>query len=109
MLKTEIPSREHTRLDEYSTSDLVEALIRDQDWAVAAVSMVAAEIAAAVDAALPRIEAGGRLVYVGAGTSGRLGLLDSVELPPTFSWPAERTVAILAGGDRAITMAVEGA
>src|SRR3954466_9964376 len=109
MLKTEIPSREHTTLDEYSTPDLVEALIRDQDWAVAAVSMAAPEIAAAVDAAVPRIEAEGRLVYVGAGTSGRLGLLDSVELAPTFSWPRSRAVALLAGGDSAIYQAVEGA
>lgn len=109
MTKTEIPSREHTRLDEYSTQDLVEALIRDQDWAVAAVSMAAPEIAAAVEAAVPRIEAGGRLVYVGAGTSGRLGLLDSVELSPTFSWPSSRAIALLAGGHSAIYKAVEGA
>ncbi len=109
MLKTEIPSREHTRLDQYSTLDLVEALIRDQDWAVAAVSMAAPEIAAAVEAALPRIEAGGRLVYVGAGTSGRLGLLDSVELSPTFSWPCARAIALVAGGRSAIYQAVEGA
>ncbi len=109
MQKTEIPSREHTNLDEYPTADLVEALIRDQDWAVAAVSMAAPEIAAAVEAAVPRIAAGGRLVYVGAGTSGRLGLLDSVELPPTFSWPSERAIALLAGGHSAIYHAVEGA
>ena len=109
MLKTEIPSREHTRLDEYSTTELVEALIRDQDWAIAAVSMAAPEIAAAVEAAVPRIDGGGRLIYVGAGTSGRLGLLDSVELSPTFSWPRARSIALLAGGHSAIYQAVEGA
>jgi len=62
-----------------------------------------------VDAAVPRLQRGGRLVYVGAGTSGRLGLLDSVELHPTFSWPSDRSVAILAGGDTAVRTAVEGA
>jgi N-acetylmuramic acid 6-phosphate etherase len=58
---------------------------------------------------VPRLEAGGRLIYVGAGTSGRLGLLDSVELYPTFSWPRERAIALLAGGAKAIHVAVEGA
>jgi N-acetylmuramic acid 6-phosphate etherase len=62
-----------------------------------------------VRAAVPRLAAGGRLIYVGAGTSGRLGLQDSVELYPTFSWPPERAVALLAGGAQAITEAVEGA
>lgn len=58
---------------------------------------------------MPRVEAGGRLIYVGAGTSGRLGLLDSVELYPTFSWPHGRAVALLAGGNDAMFVAVEGA
>jgi N-acetylmuramic acid 6-phosphate etherase len=55
------------------------------------------------------MERGGRLVYVGAGTSGRLGVLDSVELYPTFSWPHDRAVALLAGGTDAMFVAVEGA
>ena len=109
MLKTERPSLAHTHLDEYPMPELVDALIGDQDAAVAAVSVAAPQIAAAVTAAVPRIEAGGRLVYVGAGTSGRLGLLDSVELCPTFSWPRERAIALLAGGHTAIYQAVEGA
>ena len=62
-----------------------------------------------VVAALPRIQAGGRLVYAGAGTSGRLGVLDSVELYPTFSWPRDRAVAVIAGGEGAMFVAVEGA
>jgi N-acetylmuramic acid 6-phosphate etherase len=76
---------------------------------VTAVAKAAPDIARAVEAALPRIQAGGRLLYVGAGTSGRLGLLDSVELYPTFSWPRERAVAVLAGGRSAVYQAVEGA
>ena len=67
------------------------------------------DLARAVDAALPRIAAGGRLIYIGAGTSGRLGVLDSVELNPTFSWPRERARALMAGGDSAMYVAVEGA
>ncbi|MBL0143433.1 MAG: N-acetylmuramic acid 6-phosphate etherase [Betaproteobacteria bacterium] len=107
--KTEVPHPEHSRLDEYSTHDLVEAFIHDQAAASTAVRAAASQIAAAVTAAVARLEAGGRLVYVGAGTSGRLGLLDSVELYPTFSWPPERALALLAGGPRAIHVAVEGA
>jgi N-acetylmuramic acid 6-phosphate etherase len=109
MLRTESPSDEHTDLDLYPTLDLVQALADDQHQAVRAVIAAAPVLALAVEAALPRLEAGGRLVYVGAGTSGRLGLLDSVELNPTFSWPPERAVALMAGGRTALVAAVEGA
>jgi N-acetylmuramic acid 6-phosphate etherase len=109
MLRTESPSDEHTDLDLYPTLDLVQALADDQHQAVQAVIAAAPVLALAVEAALPRLEAGGRLVYVGAGTSGRLGLLDSVELNPTFSWPPERAVALMAGGRTALVAAVEGA
>jgi N-acetylmuramic acid 6-phosphate etherase len=107
--KTEQPHPEHPRLDEYPTVQLVEVFIDDQGAAAAAVRAAAPRIAQAVTAAVPRLEAGGRLVYVGAGTSGRLGLLDSVELHPTFSWPRERSVALIAGGPQAVHEAVEGA
>ena len=109
MLKTESPSLEHTRLDEYSIDDLVAAFADDQLVAVNAVRAARGQIAAAVAAALPRLERGGRLIYIGAGTSGRLGLLDSVELYPTFSWPRERAIALLAGGAEAVYRAAEGA
>ena len=109
MLKTETPSTEHAELDQYASFDLVGALVDDQFAAVHAVRACAPQLAAALDAALPRIEAGGHLIYVGAGTSGRLGVLDSVELYPTFSWPHERALALLAGGHAAMFVAVEGA
>ncbi|MFA6311051.1 MAG: N-acetylmuramic acid 6-phosphate etherase [Sterolibacterium sp.] len=109
MLNTEAPDRRHADLDLYPVEDLVNAFIDDQTQAVSAVRAASQQIAAAVSAAVPRIAAGGRLVYVGAGTSGRLGLLDSVELYPTFSWPRERAVALLAGGATAMYEAVEGA
>jgi N-acetylmuramic acid 6-phosphate etherase len=93
----------------YGSAELIAALVGDQQHAVTAVQAAAPQLALAVDAALPRIRAGGRLVYVGAGTSGRLGVLDSVELPPTFSWPRDRAIGLLAGGERAMFAAVEGA
>jgi N-acetylmuramic acid 6-phosphate etherase len=109
MLKTETPAQDHTQLDQYPTTELVNVLVDDQINAVNAVRAAAPRIAAAVTAALPRVEAGGRLIYVGAGTSGRLGVLDSVELYPTFSWPHGQAVALLAGGTDAMFVAVEGA
>lgn len=109
MSTTEQPSKDHAELDRYACLALVEAFVADQARAAQAVARAATDIARAVDAATPRIEAGGRLIYVGAGTSGRLGLLDSVELYPTFSWPPERAIALLAGGERALFRAVEGA
>ncbi len=109
MLNTEAPSLPHADLDLYPLGELVAALVDDQLGALAAVRAAAPQIAAAVAAALPRIEAGGRLIYVGAGTSGRLGVLDGVELSPTFSWPAQRALGLLAGGRRAMFESVEGA
>jgi N-acetylmuramic acid 6-phosphate etherase len=109
MSRTEKPHPDHSQLDAYPIDELVDVFVEDQDGALEAVRAARKDIAAAVAAAVPRIEAGGRLIYVGAGTSGRLGLLDSVELYPTFSWPRERSVALLAGGKRAVYEAVEGA
>lgn len=106
---TEAASPDHADLDGYPVDRLVGTFIDDQHHAVAAVRRAAASLAAAVSAAVPRIRAGGRLIYVGAGTSGRLGLLDAVELVPTFSWPAERAVPLMAGGPAAMTRAIEGA
>jgi len=108
-LKTETPDPAHPGLDKYDTHELVGTLIDDQGRAAEAVKRASDAITAAVDAAVPRIQAGGRLIYVGAGTSGRLGLLDSVELYPTFSWPHNRAVALLAGGREAVYRAIEGA
>lgn len=109
MLKTETPSQSHQDLDLYPLDQLLAAFIDDQTAAVDALRAAAPQLARAVGAALPRMLAGGRLIYAGAGTSGRLGVLDSVELYPTFSWPRERAVAILAGGPSAMFVAVEGA
>jgi N-acetylmuramic acid 6-phosphate etherase len=109
MLKTETPSGRHPDLDRYGTLDLVRAFTEDQVHAANVVHAAAEQIARAVDAAAPRIAAGGRFIYAGAGTSGRLGVLDSVELFPTFSWPKDRALALIAGGKGAMYEAVEGA
>ncbi|MFA9216222.1 MAG: N-acetylmuramic acid 6-phosphate etherase [Sphingomonadaceae bacterium] len=109
MLKTETLSSQHAQLDLYPVASLVQALVDDQQRAVQAVQAALPAISAAVEAMVPRMQAGGRLIYVGAGTSGRLGILDSVELYPTFSWPHERSLALLAGGLGAMFDAVEGA
>ncbi len=106
---TESPAAEHPDLDLYDTPRLLTTLVASQQQALDAVLAASTALAQAVDAAVPRIRAGGRLLYVGAGTSGRLGLLDSVELHPTFSWPHERALALIAGGPGALLRSVEGA
>ncbi|HET9643757.1 MAG TPA: N-acetylmuramic acid 6-phosphate etherase [Burkholderiaceae bacterium] len=109
MLRTETPSDMHGDLDCYDVQQLVDAFIDDQADALKAVHAAGPGIAEAVERAVPRLRSGGRLIYVGAGTSGRLGLLDSVELAPTFSWPRSRASALIAGGPRAMFESVEGA
>ncbi|MFK7603827.1 N-acetylmuramic acid 6-phosphate etherase [Deinococcus sp. SM5_A1] len=107
--RTEGVHPDYADLDRLDIPELVRVLADDQTGAVEAVRAAAPAIARAVEAALPRLERGGRLVYVGAGTSGRLGVLDATELTPTFSWPVARAVPLIAGGNRAIREAVEGA
>jgi N-acetylmuramic acid 6-phosphate etherase len=85
-------------------------LINDEDQRVAlAVRSCLADVARAVDAIAPRMEAGGRLFYAGAGTSGRLGILDASECPPTFGTPRDWVQGVIAGGDEAVFRSIEGA
>lgn len=108
-LSTETVNPQYQDLDTWDTPHLVQALVEDQLGAVEAVRRAIGPIAQAADRASRRLRQGGRLIYAGAGTSGRLGFLDSAELPPTFSWPPERSLVCIAGGERAIRQAVEGA
>jgi N-acetylmuramic acid 6-phosphate etherase len=86
------------------------ALMNGEDAkAVAAVAEVSDAVARAVELAADRFRKGGRLIYVGAGTSGRLGVLDASECPPTFNSPSGMVVGLIAGGPLALTRAVEGA
>jgi N-acetylmuramic acid 6-phosphate etherase len=93
-------------LDLRSTLDLVQLMVADHAEAIAAVAREAPRIARAVDVIATQLERGGRLVYVGAGTAGRLGLLDAAECPPTFD--TDRVVGVLAGGQHAILSPQEG-
>jgi N-acetylmuramic acid 6-phosphate etherase len=96
-------------LDLLETRDLVELLVRDQGDAVAAVRAQSATLARVVESVVERLRRGGRIHYVGAGTSGRLGVLDASEMPPTFGTPEELVCAHIAGGEQALRRAVEGA
>jgi len=110
MTKTETVSARYATLDLWPTSDAVEAMLEGQLAAAAAVRSATGVIAAAADAAAERLRGSdGRLIYVGAGTSGRIAVQDGVELGPTFDWPEARFVYLLAGGKQAITASVEDA
>jgi N-acetylmuramic acid 6-phosphate etherase len=109
MIPTERTSRRFTGLESWPTADMVTALLESQMAAVAATMVAAGPLANAVDAATARLEAGGRLLYLGAGTSGRLAAIDAAELAPTFGWPTDRAIALMAGGAGAFVHAVEGA
>ena len=97
------------RLDALDAREIV-ALINAEDAGVAAaVGRVSDDVARAVDLAVAALRSGGRLIYVGAGTSGRLGVLDAAEMPPTFGTDPDRVVGVIAGGPSALVRASEGA
>ena len=105
---TEQPSP-YDGLDRMSAHDILHA-INDQDRRVAeAVGRALPAIERLVEALSERMRRGGRLFYIGAGTSGRLGVLDASEIPPTFGMPPSVVIGIIAGGDRALRTPVEGA
>lgn len=107
--KTETYDSRYEALDLWPTGTLLDALLESQLGAVASVKAALPGMEEAITAALPRLQRGGRLFYVGAGTSGRIGLQDGVELIPTYGWPEDRLVLLLAGGDAALFQPVEGA
>lgn len=108
-LLTEARNPASTGIDALSTQDML-AVINAADKQVAdAVERELPNIAAAVDGAVERIGRGGRLFYTGAGTSGRLGVLDASECPPTFNTPPELVQGIIAGGDGALRKSIEKA
>lgn len=96
-------------IDTLSTLDMVKLINREDHRVADAVGEVTDRIAQAVDVIAEKLAAGGRLIYCGAGTSGRLGILDAVECPPTYSTDPETVQALMAGGYGAIFKAVEGA
>src|SRR5215468_8767393 len=106
---TEKISPRYVELDSWSSGEMLAAMYEGQLAAAAAVRGALPAIAAAVDEAVPALRRGGRIVYVGAGTSGRIGVQDGSELPPTYNWPADRVVFAMAGGLGALVQSAEGA
>jgi len=109
VLATESVRPDLDDLDRRPTDELVRTLVDGQSAAQTAVAAAVPAIVAAADAIAARMMQGGRLFYVGAGTSGRLAILDASECPPTFNTPPELVVALIAGGPAAVQEAVEGA
>ncbi len=97
----------YSNLDEMSTSELLSSINNEDKKVAFAVEKVIPNISNLIDEIVPRMQAGGRLFYMGAGTSGRLGVVDASECPPTFGVPHDMVVGIIAGGDSAIRKAVE--
>ena len=108
-LTTESRNPRTMNLDEMSPLQLVSVMNQEDLHVVSAVKAVLPQVATAVQWAKETLEAGGRLIYFGAGTSGRLGVLDAVECPPTFGVSSDVVVGLIAGGERAFVRAVEGA
>jgi N-acetylmuramic acid 6-phosphate etherase len=108
-LLTEAINPATMQIDALSTKDVVQSINVEDQRVAEAVATQSETVAQAIDAIAQRMREGGRLIYVGAGTSGRLGVLDASELPPTFSLPPDRVVGVIAGGSAAIARSIEGA
>jgi N-acetylmuramic acid 6-phosphate etherase len=108
-MKTEQPSPRYSAIDRWNPAEILDAMIEGQFAAVAAVHAARPALERAALGIEERLRRGGRLVYAGAGTSGRLAVQDGAELMPTFGWPPERLVLLMAGGRDALLGAVEGA
>lgn len=108
-LTTEARNPASEQIDTLSPLEIVRLMNAEDARVAEAVGREAEPIARAIEVIASRLKAGGRLVYLGAGTSGRLGVLDASECPPTFSTPPEMVVGLIAGGYGALTRAVEGA
>jgi N-acetylmuramic acid 6-phosphate etherase len=102
-------SSSYSNLDKLSTLELLQIINKEDQTVPQAVNKVLPEIEILTDAIVSRLKTGGRLFYIGAGTSGRLGILDASECPPTYGVSHGMVVGIIAGGDAAIRKAVENA
>jgi N-acetylmuramic acid 6-phosphate etherase len=108
-MDTERASPRYADIDLWEPTDILDAMIEGQMAAVAAVRASLPAIEQAAGAAEARLKQGGRLIYVGAGTSGRLAVQDGAELIPTFNWPKERLLLLMAGGKEALLRSAENA
>ena len=109
MLKTEMRNQNTTHISEMSTIDMMRTIQKENLNAAFAIESELESIAKAVDGISERMKRGGRLFYIGCGTSGRLGVLDASECPPTYGVPKDLVIGIIAGGDHALRNAIEGA
>jgi N-acetylmuramic acid 6-phosphate etherase len=108
-MRTEQISPRYRDLDSWPTAEMIVAMYEGQLAAAAAVRGALNAVAAAVEDAVPALQRGGRLAYIGAGTSGRIGVQDGTELPPTYNWPPDRLVYLMAGGLDALVRSTEQA
>ena len=108
-MTTEARNLQSLELDRLDALGIVRLINSEDEKVAKAVARVAPDIARAIDIIAERLSRGGRLVYVGAGTSGRLGVLDAAECPPTFNAPPGQVIALIAGGGGAMFKAAEGA
>ena len=108
-LATEQANERTANLDQMSTFDIVTAMNREDQTVAQAIEKALPLIALAVDLIARKLAGGGRLFYIGAGTSGRLGILDASECPPTFSTDPDLVQGLIAGGEAALVNALEGA
>src|SRR5579863_7847354 len=108
-MDTERASPRYTDIDLWEPAEILHAMVEGQMAAVAAVHAGLSAIEAAARATEARLKNGGRLIYAGAGTSGRLAVQDGAELMPTFNWPHARLLLLLAGGGDALLRSIEGA
>lgn len=108
-LTTEARNQDTMHLDEMTPLELVTVMNHEDQKVIQAIEKVLPQIATAVTWATESLAAGGRIIYLGAGTSGRLGVLDAVECPPTFGVSPDMVVGLIAGGSGAFVKAVEGA
>jgi N-acetylmuramic acid 6-phosphate etherase len=108
-METERVSPRYSDIDLWEPGDILDALIESQMAAVAAVRPALSAIERAAEAMQARLSGHGRLIYVGAGTSGRLAVQDGAELIPTFNWPQDRLLLLMAGGKEALLQSAEGA
>ncbi len=108
MSTTESPSN-YNELEKMSLYDLLVGINKEDHEVPVAVQKVMPEIEKLVSVIVEKMKSGGRLFYIGAGTSGRLGILDASEIPPTYGMPQGKVIGLIAGGDRAIRKAVEHA
>ena len=108
ILKTEMRNPNTKNIDRMSTSQMLECIQRENENAVLSVRQALDKIEIACDVIAEKLSKDGRLIYVGAGTSGRLGVLDASECPPTFGVPRSMVVGIIAGGEKCMFQAAEG-